>query len=170
MKIIKSNFGTTKNGEAIHLFHMENASGAYLEVLDFGARIHKLVVPNKNNELTDICLGLTSMEDYEADIAYYGAICGRVANRICEGRFSLNEVDYQLAINNGPNHLHGGTIGFSHKLWKSTIKEDKLILTMESPDGDENYPGNLTLTVTDTWSEDNEVGILYEATCDKDTP
>ena len=109
------------------------------------------------------------MEDYEAERAYYGAVCGRVANRICEGKFTLNGVDYQLAINNGPNHLHGGATGFSHKVWKSAVKDDKLVLTMESADGEENYPGNLTLNVTYSWSEDNEIGILYEATCDQDT-
>ena len=169
MKIIKSEFGTTSTGEAVTLFHMENNSGAYIEVLDFGARIHKLVVPNRDGELTDVCLSVATMEDYEEERAYYGSICGRVANRICEGKFTLNDVDYQLAINNGPNHLHGGAVGYSHKVWKSAVKDDKLVLTMESPDGEENYPGNLTLTVTYSWSEDNEIGILYEATCDQDT-
>lgn len=169
MKIIKSEFGVTSAGETVSLFHMENNSGAYIEVLDFGARIHKLVVPNKNGELTDVCLSVATMEDYEVERAYYGSVCGRVANRICNGRFTLNGENYQLAINNGPNHLHGGAVGYSHKMWKSAIKDDKLILTMESPDGEENYPGNLTLNVTYSWSEDNEIGILYEASCDKDT-
>ena len=169
MKIIKSDFGTTTAGEAVSLFHLENADGAFIEIIDFGARIYKIAVPDKEGTLRDVCLGLTSLEDYEQETAYYGAICGRVANRIKEGRFSLNGVDYQLAINNGPNHLHGGAVGYSHKVWKSAIKDDKLVLTMESPDGEENYPGNLTLTVTYSWSEDNEIGILYEATSDKDT-
>lgn len=169
MKITKSEFGVTSSGETVNLFHMENNSGAYVDILDFGARIHKLVVPNHDGELTDVCLSVATMADYEADRAYYGAICGRVANRICKGKFTLNGVDYQLAINNNPNHLHGGLIGYSHKIWKSVIKDDKLILTMESPDGEENYPGNLTLSVTYSWSEDNEIGILYEATCDQDT-
>jgi len=169
MKITKSEFGVTSAGEAVSLYHMENNSGAYIEVIDFGARIHKLVVPNRDGELIDVCLSVATLEDYEAERAYYGAICGRVANRICKGKFTLNGVDYQLAINNGPNHLHGGPTGYSHKVWSSDIRDDKLVLTMESPDGDENYPGNLTLTVTYSWSEDNEIGILYEATSDKDT-
>lgn len=169
MKITKSEFGVTSTGEVVSLFHMENNAGAYIEVIDFGARIHKLVVANKDGELTDVCLSVANMEDYEAERAYYGAVCGRVANRICEGKFTLNGTDYQLAINNGPNHLHGGAIGYSHKVWKSAVKDDKLVLTMESLDGEENYPGNLTLNVTYSWSEDNEIGILYEASCDQDT-
>lgn len=169
MKITKSEFGVTSTGETVNLYHMENNSGAYIEIIDFGARIHKLVVPNRDGALTDVCLSVSTLENYEKDRAYYGAICGRVANRICKGKFSLNGVEYQLAINNGPNHLHGGNVGYSHKVWKSAVKDDKLVLTMESPDGDENYPGNLTLTVTYSWSEDNEIGILYEAVCDKDT-
>lgn len=169
MKITKSEFGVTSAGRSVSLYHLENASGAYIEVLDFGARIHKLVVPNREGELTDVCLSVATLEDYEAERSYYGATCGRVANRICDGRFTLNDTAYQLAINNGPNHLHGGIVGYSHKVWKSAVKDDKLVLTMESPDGEENYPGNLTLTVTFSWSEDNEIGILYEATCDRDT-
>lgn len=169
MKITKSEFGKTSAGELVTLFHLENNSGAYVEILDFGARIHKLAVPDRDGILRDICLSVANIADYEADKAYYGAICGRVANRICEGRFSLNGTDYQLAVNNGPNHLHGGNIGYSHKVWKSAVKDDKLVLTMVSFDGEENYPGNLTLTVTYSWSEDNEIGILYEACTDKDT-
>ena len=169
MKIVKSDFGTTSTGEATSLFHFENANGAYMEVLDFGARIYKIVVPDKDGNLIDVCQGLTSIEDYEVERSYYGAVCGRVANRIKEGRFTLNGVDYELAVNNAPNHLHGGVIGFSHKVWSTAIADDKLVLTMESPAGEENYPGNLTLTVTYSWSEDNEIGILYEASSDTDT-
>lgn len=169
MKITKSTFGVTDNGDAVSLYHMENNSGAYIEIIDFGARIHKLVVPDRNGVLTDVCLSVASLKDYETEHSYYGAICGRVANRICNGRFTLNGTDYQLAVNNGPNHLHGGMIGYSHKVWKSSVKDDKLVLTMESLDGEEHYPGNLTLNVTYSWSEDNEIGILYEASCDRDT-
>ena len=169
MKITKSEFGTTGKGETVTLFHMENNSGAYVEILNFGARIHRLVVPNRDGVLTDISLNVAGIEDYELETNYYGAVCGRVANRICNGQFTLDGIDYQLAVNNWKNHLHGGAIGFSHKMWKAAVKDNKLILTMESPDGDENYPGNLTLKVTYSWSEDNEIGILYEAVCDKRT-
>lgn len=169
MKILKSNFGTTNAGDPIDIYHLENASGAFVEVLNFGCRLAKIVVPNRNGEMTDVCLGFDSSENYEQDNASYGAVVGRVANRIKDGHFSLNGKDYQLAINNGTNHLHGGIIGYGSKCWDAVIKDDKLVLTMHSADGEEGYPGNLVLTVTYGWSEDNELSILYEATTDTDT-
>lgn len=169
MKIVKSDFGMTAQGEAISLFHLENANGAYIEVTDFGARIVKIMVPDKEGNLTDVCLGYPIGSDYEKDDVYLGAICGRIANRIKDGRFTLNGQNYQLAVNNGSNHLHGGLVGYSSKLWKSQVKDNKLVLTMESFDGEEGYPGNLTLIVTYGWSQDNELSILYEASCNKDT-
>lgn len=169
MKVIISDFGKTSAGEAISLYHMENGNGAYVEIADFGARLIRLVVPNKDGELTDVIQGLPSGELYENEISYYGAICGRYANRIKDGRFTLNDTEYQLAVNNGSNHLHGGIKGYSHRMWNAQLKDDKLVMTIVSPDGDENYPGNLTLTVTYGWSEDNELSILYEASCDQDT-
>lgn len=169
MKILKSNFGTTNTGESIDIYHLENAGGAFVEVLNFGCRLVKIVVPNRNGEMTDVCLGFDSGENYVQDNASYGAVVGRVANRIKDGHFSLNGKDYQLAVNNGTNHLHGGIIGYGSKCWDAVIKDDKLVLTMHSADGEEGYPGNLVLTVTYGWSEDNELSILYEATTDTDT-
>ena len=151
MKITKSDFGTLNTGENIYIYHMENANGAYVEVINFG------------------CLGFDSMEDYARDNASLGAVVGRVANRIKDGHFCLDGKEYQLAINNGSNHLHGGLIGYASKPWDAKIKDDKLILTMNSYDGEEGYPGNLTLSVTYGWSEDNELSLLYEASTDADT-
>lgn len=169
MKITKSDFGTTKDGTNVHLFRMENNSGAYVEIIDFGARIRSLVVPDRNGTFTDVCLGYPQIEHYEQDDVYIGAIAGRVANRIKDGKFSLNGKTYQLAKNNGFNHLHGGTVGFDSKVWETEISDEKLLFTMHSPDGDEGYPGNLTLTAAYGWSEDNELSILYEAHTDADT-
>ena len=169
MKITKSEFGTTKNGSIINLFHLENTSGAYVEIIDFGCRLTKIVVPDRNGDPVDVCLGFSTAEHYADDDASLGAVVGRVANRIKDGHFSLNGKEYQLAINNGTNHLHGGIIGYGSKIWESKIKDDKLIFTMNSADGEEGYPGNLTLTVTYGWSEDNELSILYEASTDADT-
>ena len=104
----------------------------------------------------------------ENDDASLGAVVGRVANRIKDGHFTLNGKEYQLAVNCGTNHLHGGLIGYASKPWDAKIKDDKLILTMISADGEEGYPGNLTLTVTYGWSEDNELSIVYEASADQD--
>lgn len=169
MKLIITDFGKTNTGETISLYHLENNSGAYVEITDIGARLVKLVVPDKDGNLTDVILGLSSGNLYANDTCYYGAICGRYANRIKDGRFILNDKEYQLNLNNGSNHLHGGFKNYSHKMWNAQLKDDKLVMTIESADGDENYPGNLTLTVTYGWSEDNELSILYEATCDQDT-
>lgn len=169
MKISKSDFGITNNGESIHIYHLENTSGAYVEIIDFGCRLVKIVVPDRQGNMTDVCLGLDTIDGYEKDNASLGAVVGRVANRIKDGRFSLNDKDYQLAINNGSNHLHGGIIGYASKPWEATVKDDKLVLTMNSADGEEGYPGNLVLSVTYGWSEDNELSILYEASTDADT-
>lgn len=169
MKITKSDFGTTGSGEQTHLYRLENAGGSYAEVTDFGCRLVSLVVPDREGRPVDICLGLDTIDAYENDRDSLGAVCGRVANRIKDGRFSLNGKVYQLACNNGTNHLHGGNTGFASKVWASEIRNDRLVLTLLSPDGDEGYPGNLTLTVTYGWSEDNELSILYEAETDADT-
>ena len=169
MKITKSDFGTLNTGENIYIYHMENANGAYVEVINFGCRLVKIVVPDRDGKMTDVCLGFDSMEDYARDNASLGAVVGRVANRIKDGHFCLDGKEYQLAINNGSNHLHGGLIGYASKPWDAKIKDDKLILTMNSYDGEEGYPGNLTLSVTYGWSEDNELSLLYEASTDADT-
>lgn len=169
MKITKSDFGLTGAGESAHIYHLENASGAYVEITDFGARLVRLAVPDRNGHLTDVCLGFDTISSYEKDTASLGAVCGRVANRIKNGRFSLHGKNYQLAVNNGPNHLHGGIVGYGSRLWAAETTENRLVLTMHSADGDEGYPGNLTLTVTYGWSEDNELSILYEAFTDAET-
>ncbi len=169
MKITKSDFGTTNTGENIHLYHMENNSGAYVEIIDYGCRLVKIVVPDRNENMTDVCLGLDTIDGYENDQSSLGAVVGRVANRIKDGKFTLNGKQYQLAVNCGTNHLHGGIVGYASKPWDAKIKDDKLCLTMQSADGEEGYPGNLTLTVTYSWSEDNELSILYEASTDADT-
>ena len=169
MRISKTAFGTTGNGENIFIYHMENASGAYVEVMNFGCRIVKIAVPDREGLLTDVCLGYDTLDSYERDTAYLGAICGRFANRIKDGRFTLNGKTYQLARNNGTNHLHGGLVGYSARVWEVSEQDDKLVFTIHSADGEEQYPGNVVLSVTYGWSEDNELSILYEASTDADT-
>ncbi len=169
MKITASEFGTTNTGEMIHIYHLENTSGAYVEIIDLGCRLVKIVVPNRQKTMTDVCLGYNTPAEYERDAVYLGAVVGRVANRIKDGRFTLNGTPYQLAVNNGTNHLHGGTTGYASRIWDSRLNDDKLVLTLHSADGEEGYPGSLDLSVTYSWSEDNELSILYEASCDADT-
>lgn len=169
MKISTSNFGTISSGECATLFHIENSSGAYVEITNFGARIVKIVVPSKTGEMINTCLTLSSAKDYEDDTTNLGAVCGRVAGRIKKGHFTLDGKEYQLALNEGRNHLHGGPSGYANKMWSAQIKNEALVLTMKSLDGDEFYPGNLTLQVTYAWSENNELSITYEAVCDQNT-
>lgn len=169
MKITKSDFGTTNTGDTIHIYHLENTSGAYVEIIDFGCRLVKIVVPDRTGNSRDVCLGFDAIDGYEKDNCHLGAVVGRVANRIKDGRFSLNGTVYQLAVNNGSNHLHGGLVSYGSRIWNAKISDEKLILTLQSTDGEEGYPGNLTLSVTYGWSEDNELSILYEASTDADT-
>ena len=169
MKITKNEFGVTNDNQAISLYTIENASGASVTFSDYGCRIISINVPDKNQVLTDVCLGLMDATQYLEDDASLGAVVGRCANRIAKGHFTLNDKEYNLAINNGVNHLHGGPTGFGQRVWNAKISDDKVIFSRTSVDGEEGYPGNLTVSVTYGWSEDNELSITYDASCDQDT-
>lgn len=169
MKVTKKEFGITEDNQAFSLYTIENASGASVTVSDYGCRLIRLEVPDKKGAFTDICLGYEAADAYLKDSASLGAVVGRCANRIAGGHFMLNDTEYQLAINNGPNHLHGGPTGFGQQVFQTKISDDKVIFFRTSPDGEEGYPGNLEFSVTYGWSEDNELSISYEATCDADT-
>ena len=169
MNITKSEYGFTNDGEAISLYRMENASGPSVTVSDYGCRLISIYVPNKKGELIDVCLGLRDVGQYLEDDASLGAVVGRCANRIAKGTFTLHDQTYELAINNGPNHLHGGPTGFGQRVWNTRIIDDRVVFSRISEDGEEGYPGNLTVTVAYGWSEDNELSICYEASSDQDT-
>ncbi|MCC8141427.1 MAG: galactose mutarotase [Lachnospiraceae bacterium] len=169
MSITRTLFGTTSDGETAYLYRLENSSGAFVTVTSFGCRIVTICVPDRDGNLRDVCLGYDTLAEYEVDEAGYGAVIGRVANRIGEGVFTLNGETYHLVINCGPNHLHGGTRGFHYYNWESEVDGEVLRFTHVSPDGDEGYPGTLTMTVEYIWSEDNELGITYRAETDRDT-
>ena len=153
----------------IALYKMTNTNGASVEISALGAGIVSAIVPNSNGDLADVVLGYTNPADYFYDGPCAGKIPGRYANRIAKGVFSINGKSYQLAINNGPNALHGGPDGFQNKIWDSKIVDDSIVLTLNSPDGDENYPGNMKVTVTYHWSENNELRIDLSAESDADT-
>jgi aldose 1-epimerase len=119
--------------------------------------------------LDDVVLGYDTLDDYVKNPRYLGALIGRYANRIAGGKFSLNGVEYQLGQNNGANHLHGGTKGFDKRVWKATETTDGLHLEYFSRDGEENYPGNLSVAVDYSLSNENELRIDYQSTSDKDT-
>lgn len=169
MQINKRVFGTTAAGETVTAYEMQNTKGAVVTILDYGATVQSLRVPNRQGTLTDVVLGYDTVAAYEADDGYLGATIGRVCNRIGKGVFRLNGNTYHLAINCGPNHSHGGLIGFNRKLWQVEEVEDSLAFSLLSPDGEEGYPGNLQVRVTFTLSEDCSLNIAYDAVSDQDT-
>lgn len=169
MKIVKSMFGTTTAGEKVTAYRMENASGASVTILDYGATVHSICVPDKNGDMRDVVLGYDTVAEYETDDGYLGATIGRMCNRVGKGVFSLNGVTYHLAINCGENHSHGGLCGFDKKMWAVRELEDALEFSLFSPDGEEGYPGNLNVRVTFRFAEDNRLVIAYDAVSDQDT-
>ena len=172
MKIEKNLFGITKNGEEVYIYTLQNGNGISVSICEFGAAIVKLCVPDKNGNVADIVGGYDCLSSYEDGDGYQGAIVGRFGNRIAKGIFTLDGATYKLYINNGENHLHGGKIGFSHKVWASdtSLSDDCATLTLSliSPDGDEGYPGELTVKVTYTLDSDS-LTISYSATTDRKT-
>lgn len=171
MSIKKENFGVTKAGENVYLYSLLNQNGMCLKVMNFGGRMVQLYVPDKNGISDDIIMGFDNLEPYTVKNPYFGAIVGRCANRISNAEFTLNGKTYYLDRNASPHHLHGGVTGFDKRVWNADILEEKnkLMLTLDSVDGDQGYPGNLHVTVCYMLTEKNEVSLTYEAVCDKDT-
>lgn len=167
-------FGSTRRGEQVAEFTLSNANGVTVSILTWGGIIRTIRVPDREGILKDITLGFDTLPPYEERHPYFGTITGRFANRIARGRFSLDGKAYSLAINNGPNHLHGGINGFDRAVWQASTKTSprgaSVILTHKSPDGDEGYPGELSAEVTYTLSNDNALRIDYSATTTKTTP
>jgi aldose 1-epimerase len=156
--------------DSLKSFALTNANGVKMEVTNYGGRIVSLFVPDKEGKLDDVVLGYDSLQQYPTGNLYFGAMIGRYGNRIAKGKFSLSGKDYQLAINNGVNALHGGPHGFHQVYWNVIPSApNALIMTYRSPAGEENYPGTLNVTVTYTLTDKNELVIDYEATTDKET-
>lgn len=172
MSVNRKEFGKTDAGQAVDLFIITNANGSQAGVITLGAALVKLTAPDTNGKLEDITLGFDELDGYLHHNKCFGSTCGRFANRIFAGKFTLDGQDYQLAVNKGPNHLHGGECGFDEKVWQSEIIEEQnaVKFTYISPDGEENYPGELTCSVTYSLSDENELKIYYEATATKATP
>ena len=169
MKTTFRPFGTTADGKAVTAYTLENSRGMAVTVLDYGATVQSILVPDKQGGLTDVALGYDTIEGYEKGDGYLGATIGRVGNRIGGARFSLNGVEHALAKNDGANHLHGGVKGFDKCMWACEPAEGSLRFSRLSPDGEEGYPGDLNVTVTFTLSEDDALSIAYDAVSDKDT-
>lgn len=162
-------FGSLSDGAGVTAARLENASGASVTVLDYGATIQSIVVPDKNGEPVDVALGYDTPAEYARHGGYLGATVGRVGNRIGGAAFSLNGVTYRLAKNNGENHLHGGARGFDKYLWRMMEENGALVCERLSPDGEEGYPGDLSVRVTFTLTGDGALCIRYDADADKDT-
>ncbi len=163
-------FGTLSTGEAVTAARLINANGMSVTVLDYGATIQSVIVPDKNGNPVDVVLGYDTVADYEANDGYLGATVGRVANRIGDAAFTLNGTTYRLAKNDGENHLHGGLRGFDKRLWDMRAEHDRIVCSRLSPDGEEGYPGNLAVTVTFTLTDNGALSITYDADTDADTP
>ena len=174
MSIQKQFFGNLPDGSAVYRYVMQNDSGMTVAILNFGGAIQQILVPDKNGRLTDVVGGYDNVLDYHYGDGYQGALIGRVGNRIGKGHFVLDGKEYQLALNNnGVCSLHGGAVGFSHKVWdaQAHTEDDACVLDLyyTSPDGEENYPGTLKVHVTYKFTNDNALSITYRATTDKKT-
>ena len=153
-----------------NFYTLTNNNGVEVSITNYGGTVTSIKVPDRNGVFGDIVLGYDTIEEYMRNPRYLGALIGRYANRIAGGRFSLNGVEYQLAQNNnGANHLHGGVRGFDKRIWKVSETPASLHFEYFSPDGEENYPGNLTVAVDYSLNDQNELRIEYHATTDKDT-
>jgi len=177
MKITTTKFGNLKDGSEALLFTLENNS-ITIKITNYGGIITSIDMPNKNGSIENVVCGFDELDTYLSDeylgsYPYFGAIIGRCGNRIANGQLKIDGVSYDLAINNGPNHLHGGIIGFDRRLFDAEVIEEKsqvgVKLTYLSPDGEENYPGNLKVTCIYTLNEESELGIQYYAETDKTT-
>ena len=140
-----------------------------MTALDYGAILQALCVPARDGSMVDVLLGYDNPGQYETLGGHLGGTLGRVGNRIGGASFSLNGVTYNLVKNNGANHIHGGIKGFDHRMWDVTAENDRLVFHRVSPDGEEGYPGNLTVQVTFTLDDNNRLNIAYDADTDKDT-
>ena len=159
-----------ENNQALKLYTLKNGNGVEVCITNFGARIVSIMVPDKNGEMQDIVLGFDNIEDYINVPSDFGATIGRYANRIGQGKITIDGQEIQLPQNNYGHCLHGGPTGWQYKAFEANQKDDKTIkLTVVSPDGDNNFPGNVTAHVTYTLTDDNAIDIKYEATTDKKT-
>lgn len=169
--VSKKQFGAV-DGKTVYLYKLSNASGASTEITNYGGIVVSLNVPDRKGRMGDVVLGFDSIEEYIEKSPHFGCITGRYANRIAGGRFTLDRNNYQLATNNGLNHLHGGKTGFDKRIWKAEAESGNnpsLRLTYVSPDGEEGYPGTLETEVTYTLTSENELRIDYLATTNKPT-
>jgi aldose 1-epimerase len=163
----------TVDGQTVNRFTLTNRNGMEVKIINFGGIVTSLKVPDRSGKSADVVLGFNDLDSYVKTHPFFGTAVGRYANRIAKGRFTLNGIEYKLAVNNGENHLHGGIKGFDKVVWTAeqvkTLAGPAVRLTYLSKDGEEGYPGNLQVTMVYTLTDRNELKIDYTATTDKDT-
>jgi aldose 1-epimerase len=173
-EIKKSDFGTTADGQSVQQFTLTNSKGASLGLITYGATVTSLIVPDKNGNMGDVVLGFDNIADYENKSPYFGAIIGRVGNRIAKGMFQIDGARYCVPVNNGANSLHGGFRGFDKRVWSAdaamTADGPSVRFQLVDPDGTEGFPGTLKVTVIYSLTDTNAVKIQYFATTDRTTP
>ena len=163
-------FGKTPSGESVELYTLKNSKGLEADISTYGGVVVALKVPDRTGALGDIVLGFDDFKGYLIPPPYFGALIGRYGNRIAHAQFTLDGIVHKLARNDGDNTLHGGKRGFDKVIWKAKpVSGQSLELTYLSKDGEEGYPGNLSVTVVYTLTDDNELKIDYSATTDKNT-
>lgn len=167
-------FGRTENRTPVDLYVLTNDHGMVAKVMTYGAILTELHVPDRNGKAGDVVLGFDDLKGYLKGHPYFGATTGRYANRINKGKFTLNGKTYQLAINNPPNSLHGGVLGYDKMVWKAErvrgSQDPAVKFSYRSHDGEEGFPGNIDMEVTYTLTDDNGIRIDYRATSDQPTP
>lgn len=173
MTIEKKPFGKTTDGKQVTLYTLSNNQGNTVELIDYGAIVVSINVPDRSGKKTNVTAGFSSIDGYLERHPYFGATVGRFCNRIAMGKFSLEGKSYSLAVNNGPNHLHGGEVGFDKRMWQvAEVKSDNSVglkFTYVSPDGEEGYPGTLTTIAEYRWDNNNCLTLDLQATTDKPT-
>ncbi|MCG9792050.1 aldose epimerase family protein [Flavobacterium algicola] len=173
MSIEKSKYGTTPNGDQVDSYKLKNHTGMEVDIITFGGIITAIKVPNIAGTAENVVIGFNNLEQYMQPNPYFGALIGRYGNRIANAKFSIDDIEYKLAANNGPNNLHGGPKGFHKIMWTVEATNDgensSIKLKYISKDMEEGFPGNLTVYVTYTLQVDNTLEIVYEAITDKST-
>jgi aldose 1-epimerase len=171
--VTRQDFGKTATGESVDIFTLTNASGMKARIANYGGIIVSIETPDRDGKFGDVLHGFDSLAGYLGDHPHFGTLIGRYGNRIGRAKFTLDGQTYNLAVNNGENHLHGGLQGFGRKLWKARVRDEapeaSIELKYTSKDGEENYPGNLDVTVVYTLTAANALEIHYTATTDKKT-
>lgn len=163
-------YGQLPSGEQVVQYTLTNANGMSVKIIDFGGIVTEIHAPDRDGKFADVVLGCDTLDDYRNKSPYFGALIGRYGNRIARGRFELDGQTIELVTNDGPNHLHGGAIGFDKVLWKAGFHGDTLMLTYHSHDGEQGYPGNLEATVVYQLNDQNELVVRFRAVTDRATP